>query len=87
MTDEEKTKAMRRARVIAQDIALYNQADVVKGIEQDNFFELLKERIDEARESYRSSVSAEIYKTTNFFDRAIIDIVIKSKANVKSRMW
>ena len=87
MTEEEKVKAMRLARAIASDISLYNEQKIIKGIEQDNLFEVLKDEISEGRELYKSRVSQELYTTTNFFDRAIVDIVIRSKAHVKSRIW
>ncbi|HVE87995.1 MAG TPA: hypothetical protein VND93_34295 [Myxococcales bacterium] len=87
MTEEEKVKAMRLARAIASDISLYNEQKIIKGIEQDNLFDVLKDEIEEGRELYKSRVSAELYTTTNFFDRAIVDIVIRSKAHVKSKIW
>jgi hypothetical protein len=87
MTEEERMKAMRLARAIASDISLYNERKIVQGIEQDNLFEVLKDEIEEGRELYKSRVSPEIYNSTNFFDRAIIDIVIKPKGHVKSKIW
>ena len=78
---------MRLARAIASDISLYNEQKIVKGIEQDNLFEVLKDEIEEGRELYKSRVSSELYTTTNFFERAIVDIVIRSKAHVKSKIW
>ena len=87
MTDEERMKAMRLARAIASDISLYNEQKIIKGIEQDNLFEVLKDEIEEGRELYKSRVSQELYTTTNFFDRAIVDIVLRSMAQVKSKIW
>jgi hypothetical protein len=87
MTDEEKAKAIRLARAIASDISLYNEQKIIKGIEQDNLFDVLKDELDEGRELYKSRVSTEIFKTTNFFDRAIVDIVVRSKAHIRSRIW
>jgi hypothetical protein len=87
MTDEEKAKAIRLARAIASDISLYNEQKIIKGIEQDNLFEVLKEELNEGRDLYKSRVSSEIYKTTNFFDRAVVDIVVRSKAHIRSRIW
>jgi hypothetical protein len=87
MTEEEKVKAMRLARAIASDISLYNEQKIVKGIEQDNLFDVLKDEIEEGRELYKSRVSSELYTATNFYDRAIVDIVIRSKAHVKSKIW
>ncbi|MCA2982098.1 MAG: hypothetical protein INH41_18885 [Myxococcaceae bacterium] len=87
MTDEEKMKAMRLARAIASDISLYNEAKIVRGIEQDTLFDVLKDEIEEGREHFRSRVSSEIFSRTNFFDRAIVDVVVKPKGHVKSKIW
>jgi hypothetical protein len=87
MTDEEKIKAQRLARAIASDISLYNEQKIIRGIEQDNLFEVLKDELEEGRELYKSRVSAELYSNTNFFDRAVVDIVVRSKAHVKSKIW
>ena len=87
MTEEEKIKAMRLARAIASDISLYNEQKIIKGIEQDNLFEVLKDELEEGRELYKSRVSRELFTTTNFYERAINDIVLRSKAHVKSRIW
>ena len=87
MTDEERMKAMRLARAIASDISLYNVEKITKGIEQDNLFEVLRDEIEEGRELFKSRVSAEISTRTNFFDRAICDVVIKPKGHIKSKIW
>ncbi|MGQ0507325.1 MAG: hypothetical protein ACT4TC_18625 [Myxococcaceae bacterium] len=87
MTDEEKVKAMRLARAIASDVSLYNEQKIVQGIEQDNLFEVLRDEIEEGRELYKSRVSPELYTTTNFFDRAIVDIVVRSKGHIRSKIW
>lgn len=87
MTDEEKTKAMRLARAIASDISLYNEQKIIKGIEQDNLFDVIKEELDEGRELYKSRVSPEVYAGTNFFDRAVVDIIVRTKGHVKSKIW
>jgi hypothetical protein len=78
---------MRLARAIASDISLYNEQKIIKGIEQDNLFEVLKEELEEGRELYKSRVSQEIFTKMNFFERAINDIVLRSKAHVKSKIW
>lgn len=87
MTDEERMKAMRLARAIASDISLYNEAKIIQGIEQDRLFDILKDEIEEGRELFKSRVSSEIFTRTNFFDRAIVDVVIKPKGHVKSKIW
>lgn len=87
VTDEEKAKASRLARAIASDISLYNEEKIVKGIQADNLFDVLNDEIEEGRALYRSKVSPELYKSTNFYERALVDIVVKSKGHIKSKIW
>ncbi len=87
MTDEEKIKAQRLARAIASDISLYNEQKIIKGIEQDNLFDVLQDELEEGRDLYKSRVGPELYSSTNFFDRAVVDIVVRSKGHVKSKIW
>lgn len=79
--------ATRLARAIASDLSLYNEDKIIEGIEGDNVFDVLADEIEEGRELYRSRVSPELYKSTNFYDRAIVDIVVKSKGHIKSKIW
>jgi hypothetical protein len=87
MTDEEKSKAVRWARTIASDIALYNEAKILEGIQKDTLYELLEEEIEEGRALYRNRVGAAVDSATNFFDRAIVDLVLRPKGNLKSPLW
>jgi len=87
MTEEEKMKAIRLARAIASDISLYNEQKIIRGIEQDNLFDVLRDELEEGRDLFKSRVSPELYSRTNFFDRAIVDVVIKPKGHIKSKIW
>ncbi len=87
MTEEERTKAWRLAKAIASDISLYNEQKIIRGIEQDNLFETLRDEIEEGRELFKTRVSKEVFTQTNFFDRAIVDVIIKPKGHVKSKIW
>ena len=79
--------AKRCARAIASDICLYNVDKVHEGIANDNLFEILKDEIEEGRDYYKSKVSPEIFEKTNFYDRAIVDVIIKAKSGIKSKLW
>ena len=79
--------AMRLARAIASDISLYNEQKIIQGIQQDNLFESLKEELDEGLQLYKSRVSPALFEKTNFYFRAIVDIIMKSKAHIKSDIW
>lgn len=86
-SEEEKAKAIRLARAIASDISLYNEEKIRQGIEEDNLFDVLQEELEEGRELYRSRVSEELYRTTNFFERAIVDIIVRSRGHIRSKVW
>lgn len=78
--------ARRLARAIASDLSLYNEEKIVEGVEQDNLFETIAEEIEEGRAHYKSRVAPQLYEK-NFYDRAIVDILVKSKAHVRSKVW
>jgi spore germination protein GerM len=79
--------ANRLARAICSDVSLYNEAKIIQGIEHDNFFDVMRGELEEGRDLYRSRVSPELYARTNFYDRAIVDVILRSKGHVKSRIW
>jgi hypothetical protein len=83
---ETEEAARRLARAIASDLSLYNEEKIVQGIEKDNLFESLSEEIEEGRALYKSRVAPTLYQK-NFYDRALVDILIKSKGHVKSKIW
>jgi hypothetical protein len=83
---ETEEAARRLARAIASDLSLYNEEKIVRGIEHDNLFEELTEEIEEGRALYKSRVAPQLYKR-NFYDRALVDILVRSKAHIKSKLW
>jgi hypothetical protein len=78
--------ARRLARAIASDLSLYNEEKIVRGIEGDTLFEVLSEEIEEGRALYKSRVAPDLY-SLNFYDRALVDILVRSKGHIKSLMW
>jgi hypothetical protein len=83
---ETEEAARRLARAIASDLSLYNEEKIVQGVTNDNLFEVLSDEIEEGRALFRSRVAPELY-AKNFYDRAIIDILVRSKGHVASKMW
>lgn len=79
--------ARRLARAIASDVSLYNEEKIVQGITNDNLFETLHGEIEEGRELYKSRIAPELFGSTNFYDRAIVDILVRSKGHIKSKIW
>jgi hypothetical protein len=82
-TDE----ARRLARTILSDIVLYNQAKVKEGIEKDSLFEVLTEELAEGKKYYENMVDEEIRNATNYFNEAVVDVLIKQGGKIKSEIW
>jgi hypothetical protein len=82
----EEKDARRLARAIASDLSLYNEEKIVEGIENDTLFEVMSEEIEEGRAHFKGRVAPALYDK-NFYDRAIVDILVKSKAHIKSKLW
>ena len=79
--------ANRLARAICSDVALYNEEKVVRGLQQDNFFDVLAEELEEGRALYRSRVAPALYSKTNFYERAIVDVIIRPKGHIRTKIW
>ena len=83
---ETEEAARRLARAIASDLSLYNEDKIIEGIQQDTLFAVLAEELEEGRALFKSRVSPELF-AKNFYDRAVIDILVRSKGHVQSKMW
>ncbi len=83
---ETEEAARRLARAIASDLSLYNEEKIASGITNDTLFELLSEEIEEGRALYKRRVSPELF-AKNFYDRALVDVLVKAKGHIKSKIW
>jgi len=79
-------RARQLARAIASDLTLYHEAKILEGITNDTLFDVMKDEIEEGRALFKSRVTPDIFGQ-NIYDRAIVDVLIKSKGHVKSRIW
>jgi len=79
--------ANRLARAIASDVSLYNEQKIVEGVINDTLFDKIRDEIEEGRELYKSRVAQDLYDRTNFYDRAIVDVLVKAKGHIKSKIW
>ena len=77
-------KAARLARVMMDNIGLYQEQEVKSGINADNIFDVLKEHIEEARLEFNKRVTPEI-AASKAFDTAIVDVLIKRAYKHKVR--
>ncbi len=80
-------KAVRLARAIASDISLYNEERIIEAIENDTFFEALADELEEGRTLYMSRVDESIRSTSNFYERAVVDIILRTKGQITSSIW
>ena len=83
---ETEEAARRLARAIASDLSLYNEDKIVTGITNDNLFEVLEDELEEGRALFKSRVAPELF-AKNFYDRAVIDILVRSKGHLDSPLW
>lgn len=79
--------AARLARTILSDIALYNKEKVKEGIKNDNLFETLEKELKEGLDLYNAKVDPGLLKKTNFYNKAIVDILVKRSGDVESEIW
>ena len=80
-------EAKRLARTILSDIVLYNQAKVKEGIEKDTLFEVLTEELAEGKKYYETMVDEEVRNANNFFNEAVVDVLIKQGGKIQSEIW
>jgi hypothetical protein len=80
-------EARRLARTILSDILMYNQAKVKEGIEKDSLFDVLTEELAEGKKYYESMVDEEIRSSTNYFNEAVVDVLLKQGGKIKSEIW
>ncbi len=84
---DQPERAQRRARTIASDILAYYESKVLRGIAEDTLFEELHEEIEKGREHYLNNVVPEITEKTNYFDRAIVDVILYGRGYISSKIW
>ena len=80
-------QANRLARAIASDISIYYGEKIKRGLENDNLFDELRREFQEGVNLFQQKVSHEIVNNTNVFERAIIDIIIASRAHIRTKIF
>lgn len=80
-------RARRLARLIVSDIIVYNQEKIAEGIRDDTLFDLLKEDIAVGRTYYVKNIDPALAERTNYFDQALVDLLVKGGGNIPSKIW
>jgi len=79
-------RARRLARAIASDLTLYNEAKIVQGIQNDSLFDVMKDEIEEGRALFAAANEPK-QMIVNLYERALVDVMLKSKGHLKSKIW
>jgi hypothetical protein len=79
-------RARQLARAIASDLSLYHEKKLIDGIEKDTLFDVMRDEIEEGRALYKSRVTPEVYNL-GLYDRALVDMLLLRRGQVKSRIW
>ncbi len=83
---DKSKRARQLARAIASDLTLYHEAKILDGIANDSLFDVMSEEIEEGRELFKSRVTPELFED-GIYERALVDVLVKSKGHVKSKIW
>jgi hypothetical protein len=83
---EKPERARQLARAIASDVGLYHDKKLVEGVQNDTLFDSMSSEIEEGRALFKTRVTPEIF-AQGHYERALCDVMLKAKGNVKSRIW
>lgn len=81
-------KAQRLARLIVEEIVLYNKEKIREGIVNDTLFDLLAKDIAAGRHHYEQNTSSDLSPQSNYFNHCLVDILVQGEGrNISSRIW
>lgn len=80
-------RAKRLARLIVGDIVLYHKDKIAEGIKNDTLFQVLEQELEEGRKYYEKNVDATVAAQADYFNLAVVDILVKGRGDVKSKIW
>jgi hypothetical protein len=79
-------RARQLARAIASDLSMYHEKKIIDGVERDTLFDVMRDEIEEGRALYKTRVTPEIFGQ-GIYDRALVDMLLKPRGNVRSKIW
>lgn len=78
-------RAQQLARAIASDLIVYHDKEIREGIEHDDFFERLRDLIEEGRTLFSRRVAPSV--PAHLYDRALVNVILRAYAHVRSPLW
>ncbi len=82
-----ESDAVRLARTIMSDIALYNQEKIRHSIKNDSLFVDMAGQLEEGRKLYDSRVDPAMPGRWVPYNRAIVDVLVKQFGDTDSDIW
>ncbi len=73
--DETHRRAKRFARLLVEEIKLYNEAKVAQGRQNKNLYELLRDDIEKSRASYEKRYGHMLGSSTDYFAQELVRIL------------
>ena len=80
-------RARRLARLIVGDIVLYNQEKITEGIKHDTLFQVMERELAEGRRYYEKNVDPAVAVQTDYYNLAVVDILVRGRGDVQSEIW
>jgi hypothetical protein len=80
-------RAQRLARIIVNELVLYHKDRIVEAIKNDALFDVLERELAEGRKYYEKNIDPTVLAQTDYFDRAVVDILVRGQGSVESKIW
>lgn len=80
--EEVHKKAKRFAKLLVDEIKLYNQAKVAEGRKSKDLYERLKDDIDKSRATYEKRYGATAAASANYFNQEVVRILAENDASL-----
>jgi hypothetical protein len=82
--DKQHQKAWQIAQVMAADLEAYYEDQVREGALYDNFFDLLQQPIEEARQTYEERVPDQVREQFDYFMLALKKLLARKRLEVRN---
>jgi hypothetical protein len=80
-------RAVRLARVVLSDVAIYAGDELRLGIEKDDLFDRLAPQLQQAADYYFRRVDASVPDRERIFNHAVVDVLVCRHGRRASGAW
>ena len=75
------------ARLIVGMIILYHRDKITSAIKNDALFDVLARELEDGRRYYQKNADLSGGAGMDYFDQAVVDMLVKEHGNVESKIW